>query len=323
MKALLVPKQVDIEVSTVCQLACKGCPMGETKSPGSFMDLAFFKSIIDRINFETKVILWLNGEPLLHPHYAEMAKYVEAAGLRYYITTNGMIWNDELFELITQPESTCYQIIFSLDGVPGSRSIKLARPGTDEARVLKTIRDFGALKSAKHAPIDMAVKICQRGQDWGEIEEYIGYWLGTGYVDYVCYGRMLDEKTSGGQRRHPCQYFDHNFLIVGVDGTSRLCAYNTGICNGANPVGKLNSTENLLEFYNNLAFTKYREDQRNGIYHGPCETCGFAYTGYGSEGVLVFRDPKFGAMNPVYFKQDYYNQFYSLKPKGKAREYYL
>ena len=321
--SLLIPKQVDIEVSTLCQLRCQGCPMGGTAASGGFMDLALFKSIIDRIDFETTVVLWLNGEPLLHPHYAEMAKYVEAAGLRYYITTNGMIWNEELFELITNKDSFCYQIIFSLDGLPWSPSIEIARPGTDRVRVLKTIEGFGKLKSSKQAPIDMAVKICQRGQDWEEIENYIGHWLEKPFVDYVCYGKMLNEETAGGQRTYPCQYFDHNFLILGIDGTSRLCAYNTGICNGANPVGKLGETESLLEFYNNEAFTKYRRDQRNGIFHGPCETCGFAYTGFGSQGILQFRNPLLRHLKPVYFRQDYYNQFYSLKEKGKPMEYYL
>jgi organic radical activating enzyme len=317
---MIIPKQIIIEVSSRCQLRCVGCPINGGSNNGTYMDLDLFKSIIDRIDFPTVVIPWMNGEPLLHPNYAEMVKYITDKNIPCYITTNGMIWNDELFEHITNGTS-CYQIIFSLDGLPWSNSVELARPGTDRKKVIENIKRFGSLKKMKGDKLDMAVKICQRGQDWSEIEEYIVYWLYHSYIDYVCYGKMLAGECEAGQRRSPCQYFDNNFLILRADASSRLCAYNDRIVNGnENPVGTLGPTESLLDFYNNAAFTQYRRSQNLGIYKGPCETCGFAYTGFGMEGTLDFRSRKLP--NKVYYHQDYYNQFFSLKDKKKPAEYY-
>ena len=87
-----MPKQIIIETSGVCQLKCKYCPTLSPDAKTGFMDMDLFKSIIDRVNFSTTVIPWMNGEPLLHPDYADMLDYIEEAGLRYYITTNGMFY---------------------------------------------------------------------------------------------------------------------------------------------------------------------------------------------------------------------------------------
>jgi MoaA/NifB/PqqE/SkfB family radical SAM enzyme len=286
------------------------------------MDMELFKSIVNRIDFDTTVIPWMNGEPLLHPQYAEMVKYITDKGLRCYITTNGMIWNEELFQHITDSTS-CYQIIFSINGLPWTESAELAQPGIDTAKVYEHIHRFGDLKNKKNSKIDMAVKICQRGQDWEEIETYIGYWLQKPFIDYVCYGKMLAGENKKGQRTSPCQYFDNNFLIIRTDGSSRLCAYNPEIVNGnKNPVGVLKPGEKLLDFYNNTEFKKYRDAQNRGEYIGPCETCGFAYSGLGMSGRIEFREKNIKALGNIYYKQDYYNQFFSLKQKAKPDSYY-
>lgn len=317
-----IPKQVIIEVSSACQLKCVGCPNNLTENH-RFMDFDFFKSIIDRVDFDTTIIPWMNGEPLLHPQYADMIKYITAKGLRCYITTNGMIWNKELYEHILG-DTSCYQIIFSLDGLPykRSRSIELARPGTIRDKVMENILAFGLDKAQTGAKIQMAVKLCQRGQDWGEVEEYIYYWLSRPYIDYVVYGRMLGEETPG-QRLYPCQYFDRNFLIIRADGSSRICAYNDRIVNGnENPVGQIDKNTNLLEFYNNERFEFYRNEQDHGRFHGPCQTCGYAYTGRGFKGEITFRDDRFSDLGPIHYRHDYYNEFFSLKRSEKPDSYY-
>ena len=85
----LIPKQVDIEVTNRCNLQCKYCPNTCNKGfPVGDMDLDFFKSIVDRINFPTTVVAWLNGEPFMHPKYDEMVRYLNAKGQRFYVTTN-------------------------------------------------------------------------------------------------------------------------------------------------------------------------------------------------------------------------------------------
>lgn len=318
----LIPKQIDIETSSHCNLKCKYCPSLSLQANEGHMDFGFFKSIIDRINFPTAVVPWLNGEPLLHPQYYEMIRYITDRDIPCYITTNGTIWNDKLFQYITE-DTSCYQIIFSIDGIwdKKSKSIEKARPGSDRKKIKENIERFLALHLKKSSKIDVALKICRRGQDYGEIEEYIAYWLQHG-ADYVCVGSALVDDKVDDMRIYPCQYSDNNFMVIKSDERVVFCAYNDRMTN--NPehmIGMLDKDIPLLDFYNNEIYTRFREDQRRGIFHGPCKTCGFAYTGMGIEGSVIFRDYKLLPVS-MFYHQDYYNQFFSLKKNWKNQKYY-
>jgi MoaA/NifB/PqqE/SkfB family radical SAM enzyme len=314
---------LDIEVTSYCNLKCRFCPAWTEGANIRHMDPLLYASIIDRVDFPTTIVPWLNGEPLLHPEYYDLIKYTTDKGLPCYITTNGTLWNERLFNHITN-RTSCYQLIFSLDGLPllKSQSIEKARPGSNRELILSNIKRFLRLKRSKGNEIDVCLKICRRGQDYGEIEEDIAYWLKTPGVDFVCVGDDLVDDNTAGMRVYPCQYSDNNFLVIKSDGYATLCAYNDRMTNDRQyAIGHVGYEDNLLDFYNNDAYTRFRKDQRKGIFHGPCKTCGFAYTGTGFNGELRFRDKSL-TDQPIYYHQDYYNQFFSLKRKWKIDDYY-
>jgi radical SAM protein with 4Fe4S-binding SPASM domain len=323
MKTHLIPKQIDIEVSGVCNLKCKYCPSLSPDAKTGYMDFDLFKSIIDRVNFHCTIVPWLNGEPLLHPRYTEIIEYIEEAQLPYYITTNGTIWDDSLFNLLIK-SILGYQIIFSLDGLPDprSRSIELARPGTDREEVLKNIHRFIDLKLANNSKINIAIKICQRGQDYEEIENFIGYWLKTPGVDYVCVGKALINDSNDKMRIFPCQYSENNFMVIKWNGDLVPCAYNDSATN-KRPIilGDVRNDIGLLTLYNSEKYQKFRAQNRYPFFKPPCNTCGFAYTGTGLRGQIMFRDSNILSV-PVYYQQDYYNEFFSLTKNWKPDSYY-
>ena len=322
MNKLLIPKQIDCEVTSHCNLKCKYCPTLSKDAKAQHMELKLFKSIIDRVDFKTTIVPWLNGEPLMHPNYAEMIKYITARDLPCYIITNGTIWNEELFQHITD-DTSCYQIIFSLDGLwdKKSRSIEMARLGSDRKVIKENIERFMALHLKKSSKMNIALKICRRGQDYEEVENYISYWLTQG-VDYVCVGSALVDDDVEGMRIYPCQYSDNNFMVIKSDGRLALCAYNDLMTNwDRKSVGKVDYDTPLLELYNNSAYTEFRRYQRKGIFRDICNRCGFPYTGIGMEGVVRFRDKKLISKD-IYYHQDYYNQFFSLRKDWKNRDYY-
>lgn len=163
----LVPQQIIIENTSRCNLACKLCPSLLDPRSGD-MSLSTFKAIVDRIAVEcpeATVIPWNNGEPLLHPDYDKMLTHLNSLGLRYYVTANATLPRKDVFDAILDPAGGAYQIIFSLDGLPSreSRSIEIARPGTDREVVLGTIRAFMARARTEKPSLDVAVKICERG----------------------------------------------------------------------------------------------------------------------------------------------------------------
>jgi len=251
------------------------------------------------------------NEPLLHPDIARMMEYVIKKNQRGYITTNGMIWNQDLFELITE-QNRIYQLIISLDGLPGNKSIAKCRPGSDPDRIILNIERFIELKERKGNNIELCLKICQRGQDWEEIENFIYYWLKTG-VDYICIGRMLNH--SGLEiRKYPCQYFDDKFMLIRCDKEIVPCMYNEQVAiENYFKIGKLNETESLIAAYNRSKFQMLREDQKMEIFYGPCNFCNSAYTGDGFRGQYQFNDPTKKDIGILYSSQDYYNQTFSLR----------
>lgn len=318
----LVPKQIIIEVTNRCNLSCRFCPLVESEYPIGDMSLDFFKSIVDRIDFPTVVVPWMNGEPLLHPKYYEMIKYLVDKDLPCYITTNGHFYNKELFDLITE-ENSCYQIIVSLDGVfdPYSRSIELARPGSNRGKVGENIYKFLRLKKRKGNNIDLAVKLCHRGQDFEEIERYIQFWLNQ-EIDYVCVGKTLIGEVPVGMRIHLCQYSHNNFMVIRWDGKLVACVYNDEMTNkNAFPLGEVDFSTPLLDIYNNSAYKTLREGHSIGVFPPPCNICGFAYTGAGMSGTIKFRNPLFQSQT-IFYKRDYYNEFFSLTDKSKENNYY-
>lgn len=315
-----VPRQVVLEVSAKCNLRCIGCPINTDKSGGGFMDLGFFKSVVDRINFPTTVVPWLNGEPLLHPQYGEMVDYLIEKKQRFYTTTNGHFWRDDFFQRVMAPDSTCYQILFSLDGLPlpTSRSIELARPGSDRKQVLSTIYRALKLKQVLNSKIDIAVKMCERGQDYEEFERFISYWLGEG-VSYVCIGKMLEnENVKKGFRIFPCRYFDDMAMEIRWNGRVVPCSYHDKVINdGVLPMGVLDRETSLLDFYNNEAYRTLRALHRSGDFPPPCDTCGFAYCGDGFKGEVFFKNENLG-YRKIFYHEDYYNRFYSFVEKRKG-----
>lgn len=318
LKHDIVPKQIDIEVTSRCNLRCKLCPTLDGTAKAVDMPFSLFESIVNRITFPCSVVPWLNGEPTLHPRYADMLYLLNEKKLRYYVTTNAMIWREDVMFEIFGPHSTCYQVIFSLDGLD-QRTASAARPGTDYDTVKHNIIRALDVRKAQHSKTDIAVKICERGQDYAEVEEFINQWIST--ANYVCVGKPLERTDNVNMRRYACKYSDPTFMVIKSDGRMTRCAYNCEATNDERfTMGRVDGEfidTPLLDIYNNEEMTTFRNAQRNGVFPGPCATCGFAYTGDGLVGKLRFRSAN-KDFYELYYHEDYYNRFFSLVDKKKG-----
>jgi MoaA/NifB/PqqE/SkfB family radical SAM enzyme len=316
-----VPRQVVIETTSKCNLKCKLCPtVCDSNFKSGHMNFETFKMIIDKIDFKTDVVPWLNGETFLNPEYHLMLRYLNEKKIPHYTTTNGTIWREDVLYEMMREGSTAYQLIISLDGLWGSGNVAKARPGSDEAAIHRHINRILRMKGDMDSPLDIAVKICERGQDWGEIEKFAQYWLEDEGIDYVVIGKALKGTNDVSMRTEPCQYSDCNFMVIRWDGTLINCAYNPKIINDLMlSYGKVTEDSNLLELFNNESISEFRNNQRIGRYPEPCNLCTFAYTGHGMRGKISFND---NPENEYFFQQDFYNTFISKVQKWKPVEYY-
>lgn len=114
-------KQVYIEITNRCNLACSFCP--RTGRPLTDMDTAMFASIIDEIKPLTEqVYLHVMGEPLMHPDFSHMVQICADKGLPVAITTNGTRLGTEAARSLLSP--IVRRVNISLDALQNARDCK-------------------------------------------------------------------------------------------------------------------------------------------------------------------------------------------------------
>ena len=315
-----IPRQIALELSTLCNLKCTLCPTRDEsmqRSDTGNMETEFVYSIVDRIiaeHMDTSLTLSVNGESLLHPDIVKILRYITDRNIACYLTTNSSIYHPELFDLMTEKNSF-YQLIFSVAGLydPRSSAIEKGMPGLDRDVSKRNIETFIDLWQRKGKNLELGIKTCRRGQGQEELEHLIEYWLEKG-VSFVAIGRPLSD-TTGGMPMYPCRYFDDMAMFVRTNGTVLPCTYNVKVANEhAIEIGKLGMTESLIELYNNAEYRELRRKHYAGAFPYPCNTCGVVYNGDGFIGTAQFRNRNM-SQRMIYWHDDYSNTFYSYEPK--------
>lgn len=114
MKSIIIMpkrfKKIYIEITNRCNYHCSFCY--DTRRPGKFMSPEEFGFIVKKIHPYTDYIyLHVLGEPLLHPHLAQMLQIAAETGLKVNLTTNGSLLQKQQALLI---QHTVRQINISL-----------------------------------------------------------------------------------------------------------------------------------------------------------------------------------------------------------------
>jgi len=133
------PIQLQIEPSSACMLKCPLCPAADAKSiPSRLLPLDKFRSIMDEVgDYATIAVLWMWGEPLMNPHFADMVAYAKKKNLATVTSTNGhAIQSTEDAEKIVA--SGLDVLVVALDGVD-QETYSSYRVGGDIQKVLRSL----------------------------------------------------------------------------------------------------------------------------------------------------------------------------------------
>lgn len=321
------PRQIVLDMSSKCNMKCLNCPTTDPNSkfkPGH-MDTDLIMSVMDRIveeKINTSITSNLLGESLLHPDIYQIYVRMVALKIPFTLTTNSSLWNQEVFDLLTEYNS-CYQIIFSQNGLHEDKSYSLetCMQGINRRESMKNIKAVLDMRNRKKSNTSLGIKITNRGQDYEEIEEMIDYWLNEGGADFVAVGKLLVD-TKRGMRIFPCRYSDDFAMEIRSDGTAIACGWQPEVTNDlALNFGKLPLTGSLIDFYNNPAYRAFRKVQYLGDFPIPCDKCSIPYTGDGIIGKVNFRGIN-RSRKAMYYHEDYSNTFYSYK-NNKSRISFL
>jgi len=104
-----LPRAISITINNTCNLKCLMCDIGQKRDDLAFsktlnrpddMTLDQFRNLIDSVK-SFKPVIYINAtEPLLYPNLIECLEYAIAQGLKCSITTNGLLLEKFVPELI-------------------------------------------------------------------------------------------------------------------------------------------------------------------------------------------------------------------------------
>lgn len=102
-------RRVYVELTNHCNMICDFCPDSIMVRKRGFMEVDLAKKIINELSekeMTESINFHLMGEPILHPHYGELATYAYKKGLKLVLYTNCTLLNKKnISKLLSIPLS--------------------------------------------------------------------------------------------------------------------------------------------------------------------------------------------------------------------------
>ncbi|PLX17490.1 MAG: hypothetical protein C0599_13535 [Salinivirgaceae bacterium] len=114
----IVPYNLSIELSSICNLKCPQCPvgLGQINRSQKFMEPSTAHTVVDQFAPRGMVLnLYFQGESLLHPNFFEIASIGPKKKLYTILSTNATLINAENAKKLI--ETGIHRIIISADGI--------------------------------------------------------------------------------------------------------------------------------------------------------------------------------------------------------------
>ncbi len=186
-----VPPAIQIEPTLHCNLDCTTCCRSKSRRLAGYMDFSLFVKIIDDArNIGVKrVLLFLFGEPLLHPEIVEMIRYIKQKGLGFHLVTNGALLDDAMGRAILQAGVTSADYVtFSILGF-SEKVHEMIMRGVNHATVVENVLKFveNRKKLGINGPVIEAV-FYSIPENEHELEPFLDYW-----------GKIVDHAIDGGR----------------------------------------------------------------------------------------------------------------------------
>ena len=233
------PSQIVIDLTEFCNLACIHCPYEEvTKVKGKnrrHLDVALHIKLIDEIaetgGDRCRYLRYTgDGEPLLHPHHAEMLAYaVNRTGLPVNLTTNGLLLDEKRTVALLDAGVSVFDI--SLDAHDPETYAKV-RVNGDLALAHENVLRLIRMNRERGNPSKIMVSFVMQPLNDGEEGPFKEFWESEG-ADFVvlrtrhsCAGSM-DDMTKvlweqAPSPRKPCLY-PWERLVLKPDGKFSFC----------------------------------------------------------------------------------------------------
>lgn len=271
-----VPIQLDLEITTYCNLNCVMCVRKDMDITQEHMDLEMAKAIIEEFTSKGGVaIKWCYlGEPMMYPHFIELLKYAKERGIvDNRIATNGHFLTPELSRRLLG--AGVDNLILSIDSYKPN-VYKQIRVNGNLEKVVKNLHYFKHLRdSMGYDKPTIQVQIIPLEQNQEEIDsgKYKAFFQPL--CDIVWYSPWSNtfRKYRAPEERQPKFFCPAPFqrLLVRVNGEIWLCC---GTPMKEKLIGRFQEMS-IEDAWNSESIKDVREKLNNGNVHliSSCKNC--------------------------------------------------
>ncbi len=270
------PVYLLIEPTSICNLRCKMCFQTDEffsqKENMGFIDLAFYKSLIDQaVEGNAKALTMASrGEPLLHKDFDKMLEYAKGKFFELKVNTNCMLLDEQKAHMLLKSDVT--DLVFSIDSSDKEQYEGL-RVGASFDKVLKNIQTFNAIREKDYPGSKITTRIsgvkCSDEQD---MKKFVDFW--SEHVDAVAYVDCVNRKDSYNNDESFANYRCKTLW-------NRMYVWWNGVCNPCDFDYKSNlelgnaKEKTLREIWNGSKMQELRKNHVNGkrAEHHPCNVC--------------------------------------------------
>ncbi len=142
-----LPRVVYLEATNTCNLACPMCPiaMGVRDFVGKekFFDYDMLHKMEDFLKSAEICVMSAGGEPLLHPRFIDMVRFVKSRGASVVFNTNATVMDESKSRALVKLETD--SLSFSVDAANSEIYPKI-RVGGDLEKVKENIKTLVGIK---------------------------------------------------------------------------------------------------------------------------------------------------------------------------------
>jgi len=260
---MLLPKRVEIELVSDCNLRCTYCPRHYVNDLKGYIDFDLYKKIIDEIReFNPILVLHRRGESLLHPKFNEILDYLKGDFSEVQIATNATCLNEYKFESIV---NNITFISFSLDTKKSFNKTRIpAKYDIVKNKILKFL-DYNKKR------VTTQISMVDVGQPREEIEEFKEYWKSRVDRVRVYLAHSLDGKFGSLKNkrvRKPCIMPFYQMTIY-ENGIVARCNHDWD----SDGMGDLKKST-LIDIFNNKKYQDLRKQHTTlNLCDQVCKNC--------------------------------------------------
>jgi MoaA/NifB/PqqE/SkfB family radical SAM enzyme len=266
MQDAATPPTISLELTNHCNLRCGYCTNPTTLRPRGVMGERTFQRLLDELALGGiySVGICGNGEPTLHPRFADYVRRLSRAAPFVTLTSN---WQRVTDDVTMAALESVREIHVSVDGSTRS-AYEARRLGGSFHRLLSNLSRLRILKREIGSRTLIAIRVMLGRSDHGHETEILEFW--KPYGDVVSRQYILDflggpargyTPVSEGRCTLPFKKLD-----VHWNGIVNLCSYSwmqTGDPEGV-VLGNLND-ETLFAMWNSPLMRQYREGHRRRL----------------------------------------------------------